>query len=209
MDPSRERKRHNTCSPMIDHIIEIDEQLFLILNRMHDSWMDPVMWLFSKTEASIPLYAFLLFHIYKVYKEKTWGILLSVGLLILMTDQSTSGLMKPFFERLRPSHEPTLEGMVHIVNGYSGGKYGFASSHAANTFGVAMFLSCLLKLEKPWISWLFLWAAFISYTRIYQGVHYPGDIIVGALIGVAFGWLVFKLYIRTAILIENRRASPG
>ena len=192
---------------MIDHLIEIDEQLFLILNRMHDSWLDPVMWLFSKNEASIPLYAFLLFHIYKVYKEKTWGILLSVGLLILMTDQFTSGLMKPFFERLRPSHEPALEGMVHIVNGYSGGSYGFASSHAANTFGIAMFLSCILKKEKPWISWLFLWAAFVSYTRIYLGVHYPGDILVGALVGVLFGWIVFKLYSRTRIMIEKRRAS--
>ena len=192
---------------MIDHLIEIDEQLFLILNRMHDSWMDPVMWLFSKTEASIPLYAFLLFHIHKVYKEKTWGILLSVGLLILMTDQFTSGLMKPFFERLRPSHEPSLEGMVHLVNGYSGGSYGFASSHAANTFGIAMFLNCIIKKEKPWISWLFLWAAFVSYTRIYLGVHYPGDILVGALIGVLFGWLVFVLYFRIRKMIEKRGAS--
>jgi len=192
---------------MIDHLIEIDEQLFLILNRMHDSWMDPVMWLFSKTEASIPLYAFLLFHIYRVYKEKTWGILLSVGLLILMTDQFTSGLMKPFFERLRPSHEPALEGMVHLVNGYSGGSYGFASSHAANTFGIAMFLNCIIKKEKPWISWLFLWAAFVSYTRIYLGVHYPGDILVGALIGVLFGWLVFVLYFRIRKMIEKRGAS--
>ena len=194
---------------MIDHLIELDKQLFLFFNGMHATWLDPVMEMFSKTIASIPLYAFLLYHIYIVHKQRTWGILLSIGLLILMTDQSTSGLMKPFFERLRPSHEPTLEGMVHIVNGYSGGKYGFASSHAANTFGVAMFLSCLLKPEKPWISWLFLWAAFVSYTRIYLGVHYPGDIIVGALIGVVFGWLVFKLYIRTTILIENRRASPS
>jgi undecaprenyl-diphosphatase len=192
---------------MIDHLIELDKQLFLFFNGIHFTWLDPVMELFSKTSASIPLYAFLLYHIYGVYKQRTWGVLLSIGLLILMTDQSTSGLMKPFFERLRPSHEPTLEGMVHLVNGYSGGDFGFASSHAANTFGIAMFLSCLLKLEKPWIKWLFLWAAFVSYTRIYLGVHYPGDIIVGALIGVAFGWLVFKLYTRTKILIENRRAS--
>jgi len=176
---------------------------------MHDSWMDPLMWLSSKTEASIPLYIFLLFHIYKVYKERTWGILLSVGLLILMTDQFTSGLMKPFFERLRPSHEPALEGMVHILNGHRGGSYGFASSHAANTFGIATFLTCVLKKEKPWITWLFLWAAFISYTRIYLGVHYPGDILVGALIGVLFGWLVFKLYFRIRTMIEQRGAPVG
>jgi undecaprenyl-diphosphatase len=194
---------------MIDHLIELDKQLFLLFNGMHATWLDPVIEVFSKTMASIPLYAFLLYHIYAVYKQRTWGILLSIGLLILMTDQFASGLMKPFFERLRPSHEPTLEGMVHLVNGYSGGTYGFASSHAANTFGIATFLSCLLKIEKPWINWLFLWAAFVSYTRVYMGVHYPGDIIVGALIGVVFGWLVFKLYIRTTILIENRRASTN
>ena len=194
---------------MIDYLIELDKQLFLFFNGMYATWLDPVMEVFSKTPASIPLYAFLLYHIYGAYKQRTWGILLSVGLLILMTDQFTSGLMKPFFERPRPSHEPTLEGMIHLINGYSGGNYGFASSHAANTFGIAMFLSCLLKLQKPWINWLFLWAAFVSYTRIYQGVHYPGDIIVGALIGVAFGWLVFKLYIRTTVLIENRRASAN
>jgi undecaprenyl-diphosphatase len=194
---------------MIDHLIELDKQLFLFFNGMHAAWLDPVMEVFSEKEASVPLYAFLLYHIYRSYKQKTWSILLAIGLLILMTDQFTSGLMKPFFERPRPSHEPTLEGMVHMVNGYSGGKYGFASSHSANTFGIAMFLSCLLKVEKPWINWLFLWAALVSYTRIYLGVHYPGDIIVGALIGIAFGWLVFKLYVRTMILIENRRASAG
>jgi undecaprenyl-diphosphatase len=194
---------------MIDHLIELDKQLFLFFNGMHAAWLDPVMEVFPEKEASVPLYAFLLYHIYRSYKQKTWSILLAIGLLILMTDQFTSGLMKPFFERPRPSHEPTLEGMVHMVNGYSGGKYGFASSHSANTFGIAMFLSCLLKVEKPWINWLFLWAALVSYTRIYLGVHYPGDIIVGALIGIAFGWLVFKLYVRTMILIENRRASAG
>jgi undecaprenyl-diphosphatase len=192
---------------MIDAIIEFDKELFLFFNGMHAPWLDPVMEVCSEKEASIPLYAFLLYHIYGAYKRRTWGILLSIVILIVMTDQFTTTLMKPFFERPRPSHEPTLQGLVHLVNGYSGGKYGFASSHAANTFGLAMFLSCLLKREKPWISWLFLWAAFVSYTRIYLGVHYPGDIIVGALIGILFGWLVFKLYIHTRTLVEKRRAS--
>ena len=192
---------------MIETLIELDKQLFLVFNGMHTAWLDPVMQLFSKTVASIPLYAFLLYQLYRSYKQRTWGILLSIGLLILMTDQFTTGLMKPLFERLRPSHEPSLHGLVHLVDGYVGGNYGFASSHAANTFGVAMFLSCLLRREKPWIKWLFLWAAFVSYTRIYLGLHYPGDIIVGALVGVLFGWLVFKLYIQTGIFVQKRGAS--
>jgi undecaprenyl-diphosphatase len=192
---------------MIETLIELDKQLFLVFNGMHTTWLDPVMQLFSKTVASIPLYAFLLYQLYRSYKQRTWGILLSIGLLILMTDQFTTGLMKPLFERLRPSHEPSLHGLVHLVDGYVGGNYGFASSHAANTFGVAMVLSCLLRREKPWIKWLFLWAAFVSYTRIYLGLHYPGDIIVGALVGVLFGWLVFKLYIQTGIFVQKRGAS--
>ena len=187
--------------------MEFDKELFLALNGMHTSWMDPVMELFSTTAASFPVYAYLLFLLYRTYKERTWAIVLSIGLLILLTDQFTSALMKPFFERLRPSHEPSLEGMVHLVNGYSGGRYGFASSHAANTFGIAMFMSCLFRKDKPWINLLFIWAAFVSYTRIYLGVHYPGDIFVGALIGVLFGWLVYKLYMGTRILIEKQRPS--
>lgn len=192
---------------MIGQLIELDKELFLILNGMHAVWMDRIMLLLSWTEASIPIYAFLLFLIYKTFKERTWGIVLCIVLLILLTDQTTSGLMKPYFERPRPSHEPTLEGMVHLVNGYTGGHYGFASSHAANTFGIAMFMTSLFRKEKRWIAWLFFWAALVSYTRIYLGVHYPGDILVGALIGILYGWLVFNLYQRTRMLIEKREAT--
>lgn len=192
---------------MIDYLVEIDKQLFLVLNGMHGPWIDSVMVLFSKTAASLPIYAFILYILFKTRKQQTWGILLSIAILILITDQFASGLMKPFFERLRPSHEPSLEGMVHLVNGYKGGSFGFASSHAANTFGIAMFLCCLLNKDQRWVGWLFLWAAFVSYTRIYLGVHYPGDILAGALIGVVFGWVVFRMYYRTKLLIEKRRAA--
>jgi undecaprenyl-diphosphatase len=97
--------------------------------------------------------------------------------------------MKPYFLRLRPTHDPELQDIVHTVNNYKGGLYGFASSHAANTFGVAMFLWLLLKPKYPWVVFLFLWATLVTYTRIYLGVHFPGDIVVGGLIGIGFGWM--------------------
>jgi undecaprenyl-diphosphatase len=101
--------------------------------------------------------------------------------------------MKPFFLRLRPSRDPALEGLVHIVNGYKGGKFGFASSHAANTFAVAVFVWHLLKVHFRYVGVLFFWAAFVAYSRIYLGVHYPGDVIVGVVIGSLIGWIMFLL----------------
>jgi undecaprenyl-diphosphatase len=100
--------------------------------------------------------------------------------------------MKPVFARFRPSQEPTLEGLVHLVNGYKGGLYGFASSHAANTFGIAFFVWLTLRAHYRWIILIFAWAAFMTYTRIYLGVHYPGDIIVGAVVGFGSGWIGHK-----------------
>jgi len=109
-----------------------------------------------------------------------------------LSDQITVSLMKPLFARLRPSHDPALAGMVHIVNGYTGGLYGFASSHAANTFASALFLWLALKKTYHAIRWIFAWAVFVTYTRIYLGVHYPGDVVVGALVGLVCGLVGFR-----------------
>ena len=192
---------------MIEQLIEFDKDLFVFLNGLHAPWLDPAMEGLSRTITWLPLYLFLLYHIVRIYREKSWAILVAIGLLILMTDQITTGLMKPFFERLRPSHDASLNGLVHFVNNYRGGLYGCASSHSANTFGVAAFLTLLLRKEKPWIAWLFLWASFVSYTRIYLGLHYPGDILAGAAVGILCAWVVFLLYSRTMVIIERRRAT--
>jgi undecaprenyl-diphosphatase len=192
---------------MIEQLTEFDKDLFVFLNGLHAPWLDPVMEVLSMTIAWLPLHVFLLYHIVKVYREKSWAILVAIGLLILMTDQITSGLMKPFFERLRPSHDTTLNGLVHFVNNYRGGLYGFASSHAANTFGTAAFLTLLLRKEKPWIAWLFLWASFVSYTRIYLGLHYPGDILAGAVVGIICACLMFLLYSKSVSILERRRPT--
>lgn len=149
----------------------------------------------------IPFFLFVIFILIKYYKWETLWILLSVVILITLSDQLVSGFMKPFFERLRPSHSPDLNAIVHTVNGYKGGLYGFASSHAANSFGLAMFLWRVTRDNIKWIWIMFVWALLFSYTRIYLGVHYPGDIISGGLLGAGFGYLMALLY---AALRHNR-----
>ncbi|MBI3481796.1 MAG: phosphatase PAP2 family protein [Bacteroidetes bacterium] len=177
----------------MESLIESDKKLFLFLNSFHHPLLDPVMFYITKTFFWLPLYALLIFLVFKKYKQQGWYVLLGAGVTILLADQITSSLMKPFFAQLRPSHEPAFTGLVHLVNDYRGGLYGFASSHAANTFGTALFVWLVLKPFYRWVAWIFLWAALMTYTRIYLGVHYPADIIVGAIVGFGSGWIGFRL----------------
>lgn len=176
----------------MDHLLELDRDVFLFLNRLNTPWLDSVMPWITRTESWIPLYLVLLYLVIREFRKDSWAILVGIALTIVIADQVTSNLMKPFFERLRPSHDPTLEGLVHIVNGYRGGLYGFASGHAANTFGVTTFLVSVLSRYR-WMSWLFLWAGLMTYSRIYLGVHYPGDILVGAIVGITGALLSLRL----------------
>ena len=140
----------------MEQILELDKRIFLELNSYHNRFLDQLMMFLSSTTAWIPLYLFLLYLIIVNFKKETWMVLIAITLTILFADQVTSTFVKPFFERLRPSHDPELVGLVTIVNEYRGGKYGFASSHAANTFGVATLMWLLLKNYRPWIGLLFL-----------------------------------------------------
>jgi undecaprenyl-diphosphatase len=178
----------------MDEIIALDKKLLLYLNNFHTPWLDSVMYYVTQTYFWIPLYLLLLFIVLKDYKADSWIPLLGILVTIILADQITTSIMKPYFQRLRPSREPTLEGLVHLVRDYKGGLYGFASSHAANTFGTAIYFWLLLKKKSKWIVLLFVWAVVMTYTRIYLGVHYPGDILVGALVGVLSALAGFKLY---------------
>lgn len=180
----------------METLLELDRELLLTLNSLHTAWLDPIMFWLTKTLVWLPLYLFLLFLAIKNFKKDTWMVLLGIGITILLADQVTSGFMKPYFARLRPSQEPSLQGLLHLVNGYKGGKYGFASGHAANTFGTATFFFLLFRARYTWIPWLFFWAVLMTYTRIYLGVHYPGDILVGGLLGASFGWIGYQVFHR-------------
>lgn len=146
------------------------------------------MWLW------IPLYLLLLYLVFKQYGKRGWWILLAVAVVILCSDQLSAHVCKPLFHRLRPCFNPDLEGLVHLPKGLPGGRYGFVSSHAANTFAVAAFLTAALRKRYRGIGWgLFAWALISSYSRIYVGVHYPGDILAGAALGGVIGWAGWKV----------------
>ena len=123
-------------------------------------------------------------------------MLLFIGIVIAICDQTASHLIKNVILRLRPSHEPALAGLVHLSKAGVGGMYGFVSSHAANAFGLASFLYFSLDRSfNPLKYWLFIWAILVSYSRIYNGVHYPGDVLTAALIGAFIGWIISRLFL--------------
>jgi undecaprenyl-diphosphatase len=175
---------------MLAQVIELDTSLFLFLNGLNSPFWDPIMLAFSGNVVWIPLYLFLVYLMIKKHGLKGLLLLVGVAVVVTMGDQLSVHLFKNVFERLRPCHNPEIQDLVHLVNGRCGGKFGFVSSHAANTFGVATFLVVWFKHKWLTIS-LLLWAAVVSYSRIYLGVHYPADILCGALLGAACGLTVW------------------
>ncbi|NJN26375.1 MAG: phosphatase PAP2 family protein [Cyclobacteriaceae bacterium] len=177
---------------MLDLLDQFDKQLFLHFNSGHSSLSDQIWQSITYSPTWTPLYGLLLFFMVKTFKQDSIFIVAGILLVILACDQFTSSFMKPYFGRLRPCYDVSIGHLVNVVDG-CGGRYGFASGHSANSFGIAMF--GWFTFRRYWRgTWLlFVWASLVAFSRIMVGVHYPGDILAGAVVGLTFGWIIFKL----------------
>lgn len=173
---------------------DIDARLLLIVNGAHSPFFDSVMWCISGRWIWVPFYAVLAYLLFRRMSWKRASIcLVTIGLIILSADQTCATLIRPEIGRLRPANlNNPLSSFVHVVNGYRGGRYGFPSCHAANTFALAVFMSLVIR-HKWFTVMMFSWAFVVSYSRMYLGVHYFGDLFCGATIGSLFSVLFYYL----------------
>ena len=184
---------------MLQTLNQIDQTLTLSLNGSHSLFLDGVAATATQTITWMPVAVVLIYVVIRNNDLRAVGtIVLAIALSILIADQGASSICKPLFGRLRPTHEPSIMYAVDVVNGYRGGKFGFISSHAANTFAVATLLTLLVRGRRLAIV-LFGWALLNCWTRVYLGVHYVGDLACGAMWGTL---------VATGIYFAAKRLCP-
>lgn len=167
----------------------IDRELFLFFNSAHTEWLDPLMWFLSGRIIWLPVVVLIVYFLVRKFGKSFWIAFIAIALCYLLTEQ-LSVFIKDTVQRYRPTHNTEISLLVHTVNNYRGALYGFVSSHAANSFGLAL-LSTLF-IRKWWVALaLFIWAFIVSYSRIYMGVHYPADIAAGAALGIMMATLIY------------------
>ncbi len=180
----------------LQNILDLDQELFLYLNSFYNDFFDTIMLMVTRKETWVPFYLIIVFFLVKNYRSKSVFILIFLALTIFASDQ-ISVLIKETVQRLRPVHEPAIEHLVHNVL-RKGGLYGFVSSHAANSFAILIFTAKIFKNRSYFLLLLF-WAVILSYSRIYSGVHYPLDVLGGAVLGWFFGVVFYKFL----MFVEN------
>ena len=198
-----------------ENIIAWDKEWFCRLGIAHTEFLDGFMTRFTSTAVWLPFFALITFVVWKntgneecktkneefksgvckffILHSSFFIIILALLLVVLLADQISYSVFKPVFERLRPSHNPAMAACVQLVNGYRGGDFGFVSNHAANTMGVALFTSLMFRYT-PYNVCVFAWALMNCYTRIYLGVHYPLDLIAGAMVGFLVAGAVYFVW---------------
>ena len=180
---------------MLEKLLHIDTELLLAINGCHAPWADTLMWIISAKATWIPLYLLLIALLVWRYRQPTTGrmkwlnklpagvvMIVAIAAAVGLADFVASGILKEWVARPRPTRVPELEGVLHLVNGYKSGRYGFVSSHAANTMACALLFSLIWRNKVATIG-LMIWVAANCYSRMYLGVHYPLDIIGGLIVG--------------------------
>lgn len=168
---------------MIDALNQLDIRFFLWLNGRYMPWLDPIMIWITERNSWFPFYAVLIGWLVYQFRRQAIGLILTLICSVALADQVASSIIKPLTHRLRPCHELSLQKLIHPVL-ECGGQYGFCSSHASTTFALATSLWLLLGKQYGWLRWGFLWAAVVSYSRIYVAAHYPLDVLAGTGVGV-------------------------
>lgn len=179
-------------------LVEGDSSILLAVNGMHSSYFDTFMWLCSRKFEWIPFYLSIL---YVLFRNFNWRVVLyslvAMCVILLLTDAVSSHFIRPVVARLRPSNlENPISEMIHIVDNHRGGRYGFPSSHASNSWGLVFFVGLLLR-RRVLTTFLSCWALLLCYSRLYLGVHYPGDLLAGMLLGAVVASLVYYVFWRT------------
>ena len=191
---------------LLQWLNELDSALLLAINGWNSAYFDTFMFAYSGKWVWVPMYVALA---YVLFRNLSWKMalacLVGVALTITFADQVGASVIRPWAERLRPANlENSLSEYVHIVNGYRGGRYGFPSCHAANTFGLAFYLMFLIR-RRGFTCFMLAWALLTCYSRSYLGVHYPGDLLAGALLGLCGAALMYWLLRRFAGYRRPRR----
>lgn len=203
---------------MFERLIHIDTEILLAINGWHAPWADTLMWIISAKETWIPLYLLLIGLLVLRYRHPAttrvkWMqkvpacvlMIIVIGLAVGAADFIASGILKDWVARPRPSRVPELEGVLHLVNGYKSGRYGFVSSHAANTMACGLLFSLIWR-KKITTCGLMLWVAANCYSRMYLGVHYPLDILGGLIVGALVAWVAFVM-LRSLGVVSGERVK--
>ena len=190
---------------MLEFLQHLDTTILLFINGHHSPFFDAFMLGVSGKLSWAPLYALLIYWIFKEKKGYGFLTLVFIALTITAADQLSVHAFKNVFMRLRPCWNPLVKESLHMVK-YCGGQYGFVSSHATNSFAILVFVNSFFKSSRPYVKWImWIWALLIIYSRVYLGVHYPGDVLGGALLGAFLGAVVFWLYRTTENYLQNRK----
>lgn len=181
---------------MIEWFNQIDTNLFLFLNSLHSPILDSIMYFLSYNKYFMGGIVLVLIMLgFRQYKMKFFGIFFFCLIAFGLSDSISSRFFKPTFKRLRPCHEPVIAKQVHIVEGDRcwGGKYGFISSHAANSFAIATFFWLILKTQYSLLWLLYIHSSLVAYSRVHLGKHYPLDILFGAMLGILCAYLCYRI----------------